>query len=86
MSSTLYAHPPHQLDELPRPSSHHANTRRPTALDTLALHLGLLLITYGRRRYALPREELSRRYVNESARQNRELTWARARHLLITTR
>ncbi|MEO5534646.1 MAG: hypothetical protein ABIR17_05885 [Pseudolysinimonas sp.] len=86
MSSTLYAHPPHQLDELSRPISQHANTRRPTALDRLALHLGLLLITYGRRRYALPREEISRRYANESARHTRELTWARARHLLITSR
>lgn len=85
MSSTLYAHPP-QLDELSLPISQHANSRRPTALDKLALHLGLLLITYGRRRYALPREELSRRYANDVARQTRELTWARGRHLLITSR
>lgn len=85
MSTTLHAHPPHRLDETPSaPRSAPRSPRRPTALDRLALHLGLLLITYGRRRYALSREELSRRCANDEARRTRELHWARARHLLPT--
>ena len=48
MSTTLYAHPPQPTTEQ-HPSRHSA---RPTALERLSLRLGLLLITYGRRRYA----------------------------------
>jgi len=87
MSTTLHAHPPHRLDESPSVQRiAPLSARRPTALDKLALHLGLLLITYGRRRYALSREELSRGWANDEARRRRELDWARARHLLTPAR
>ena len=60
MSTTLHAHPPRTRDDeqLPAPR---LTSRRPTLLDRLALRLGLLLITYGRRRYAASREELAHR-------------------------
>jgi hypothetical protein len=66
---------------------------RPTALDRLALRVGLLLITYGRRRYATPRElakaqraqhrlEVAfNRRQQVHARSERELSWAHQRWL-----
>jgi hypothetical protein len=49
MSTTLHDHPPQReaTTEVPRLTS-----RRPTPVERLALRVGLLLITYGRRRYA----------------------------------
>ena len=84
MSTTLSEHPPQLRAE------QHLSTslplRRPNALDRLALRAGLLLITYGRRRYALSREQ-SRELENTArARRTRELAWERTRHLLIPTR
>lgn len=79
MSTTLHDHPPHALSERLEPR---ADLRRPTAFDRLALRVGLLLITYGRRRYALTREQLAHQARAESARTEREYGWERARHLL----
>ena len=85
MSTTLHAHPPQpQLDE--QQTAPRLTTRRPTALDRLALRLGLLLITYGRRRYGLTREELAheaRRRVDQAERERR---WERQRLLLLPQR
>ena len=85
MSTTLSTHPPQQTlpphGEAPRLTS-----RRPTALDKLALRAGLLLITYGRRRYALSREDLARHAENAKTHRARELDWDRARWLLLPPR
>jgi hypothetical protein len=89
MSTTLHERPPHQVAEQQLPARE--STPRPTALDRLALRVGLLLVTYGRRRYATPRDfakvERAQRRVEAAyadqhsarARAERELTWARAR-------
>ena len=89
MSTTLQERPPQQVAEQQLTSRESAS--RPTALDRLALRVGLLLITYGRRRYATPRDlakvERARHQVrvtyarrqNDLARVERELSWARAR-------
>ena len=89
MSTTLHERPPQPVAEL-HPTSHLPGSR-PTALDRLALRVGLLLVTYGRRRYATPRDlakvERQRhraqvtyaRRQNDLARVERELRWARAR-------
>ena len=88
MSTTLQERPPQQVAEQHLTSRESA---RPTALDRLALRVGLLLVTYGRRRYATPRDlakvERERHQVRVSyarrqsdlARVERELSWARAR-------
>lgn len=83
MSTTLSTHPPQQTlhDEAPRLTS-----RRPSALDKLALRAGLLLIRYGRRRYALSRDDLARHAENARARHARELDWDRARLTLLPPR
>lgn len=89
MSTTLSTHPPqqtyaprqHREGDAPRLVS-----GRPNAIEKLALRLGLLLITYGRRRYALSREELARHTENATARHARELDWDRARWLLLPPR
>jgi hypothetical protein len=84
MSTTLSEHPPQLRAE--QHLSPSLPLRRPNALDRLALRAGLLLITYGRRRYALSREQ-SRELANTArARRTRELEWERTRHLLIPTR
>jgi hypothetical protein len=89
MSTTLHERPPHQVAEQHLPARESAP--RPSALDRLALRVGLLLITYGRRRYATPRDlakaQRAQRRVeaayaqqhSERARVERELTWSRAR-------
>lgn len=85
MSTTLYAHPPQpRLDEpqqAPRTRS-----RRPTLLDRLALRLGLVLITYGRRRYALTREELAHRARHVADQAELQRRWERQRLLLLPPR
>lgn len=89
MSTTLSTHPPQQTDswhphresEAPRLTS-----RRPSALEKLALRAGLLLITYGRRRYALSRDELARHAELSRARHTRETQWDRARLTLLPPR
>jgi len=89
MSTTLHERPPQQVAEQHLPSRE--SVPRPSALDRLALRVGLLLITYGRRRYATPRDlakaqraqrRLETAYAeqhSERARAERELSWARAR-------
>lgn len=79
MSTTLHDHPPHALPERLEPR---ADLRRPTAFDRLALRVGLLLITYGRRRYALTREQQAHLVRTATARAEREYGWEKARHLL----
>lgn len=89
MSPTLSTHPPQQSHALlshDEPEAPRLTSRRPSALDKLALRLGLLLITYGRRRYALSREELARHEQNARARHARELDWDRTRLTLSTPR
>ena len=89
MSSTLSTHPPQPTDSPiprveampPRPAS-----RRPSALHRLALRLGLLLITYGRRRRTPSREEVVRLVENLRRREKRELEWERDRRLIIPPR
>lgn len=61
----------------PRPAS-----RRPSALDRLALRIGLLLITYGRRERRRPREDVVRLVENLRHREKRELQWERDRRLI----
>jgi hypothetical protein len=88
VSSTLSTHPPQQI-HAPLPAENDAprlTSRRPSALDRLALRLGLLLITYGRRRYALSRDELARHAENARARHARELDWDRTRLTLSPPR
>jgi hypothetical protein len=85
MSTTLYDHPPQQqLDE--QPTAPRLTSRRPTALDKLALRAGLLLITYGRRRYALTREELAAQAQHRTDQAERERRWERQRLLLLPPR
>ena len=79
MSTTLSTHPPQQAVQQPQPVVYLAPrpTSRPTLVDKLALRLGLWLITYGRRRYALTREQLVLQHENDQARRMREAEWAR---------
>lgn len=89
MSTTLSTHPPRHAEHLlplDEPDAPRLTSRRPDALDRLALRLGLLLITYGRRRYALSREELARNAENARTRHARELDWDRARLTLLPPR
>lgn len=89
MSPTLSTHPPqHSERPLPRVEvdAPRLTARRPNALDKLALRLGLLLITYGRRSYELSREDLARHADAARARHARELDWDRARHTLVPQR
>lgn len=87
MSTTLSTHPPQHSERLqPRLEAPRLTSRRPNALDKLALRLGLLLITYGRRSYALSREDLARHVETARARHARELDWDRARHTLVPQR
>jgi hypothetical protein len=89
LSTTLSTHPPQQTEALRQHGEAAAprlTSRRPSALDKLALRAGLLLITYGRRRYALSREELARHAENARIQRARELDWDRARSLLLPPR
>ena len=91
MSTTLHERPPQQVAEQHLASRESAS--RPTALDRLALRVALLLITYGRRRYATPRdlakaqraqrrlEVAFDRQRRAEARAERELSWAYTRWL-----
>jgi len=91
MSTTLHERPPQQVAEQHLPLRESAP--RPSALDRLALRVGLLLITYGRRRYATPRDlakaqraqhRLEVAYAHQrraQARAERELSWAHERWL-----
>jgi hypothetical protein len=85
MSTTLHAHPPRTRDDeqLPAPR---LTSRRPTLLDRLALRLGLLLITYGRRRYAASREELAHRARHLADQAELQRRWERQRYLLLPPR
>jgi hypothetical protein len=87
LSTTLSTHPPQQTQPLQvQGEAPRLTSRRPSALDKLALRAGLLLITYGRRRYALSRDDLARHAENARARHARELDWDRARWLLLPPR
>ena len=94
MSTTLFEHPPQlrtsESGAEGRTAEQHVSpsvpARRPSALDRLALRTGLLLISYGRRRYALSREQSRERTESLRARRTRELEWERTRHLLLPTR
>jgi hypothetical protein len=89
LSPTLSTHPPQHSERLQPQLEAEAprlTSRRPNALDKLALRLGLLLITYGRRSYALSREDLARHVETARARHARELDWDRARHTLVPQR
>jgi hypothetical protein len=84
MTTTLHTHPPQPRPasaELPRLTS-----RRPTPLERLALRLGLLLITYGRRRYAATRDDLATLAERRDRQRERELRWERQRLLLLPPR
>ena len=55
MSSTLTTHPPQPArPALPEQEMPRLTSRRPNALDKLALRVGLMLVTYGRRSYVAP--------------------------------
>lgn len=69
-------HPPHPTAARP--------VRRVSLLDRLALRLGLLLITYGRREHALSREQHAARYAQWSDAERRQREAVR-RLLLMTT-
>lgn len=87
MSTTLSTHPPHQaLHQHGETAAPRLTSRRPSALDKLALRVGVLLITYGRRRYARSRDHLARHAENARTRRARELDWDRARWLLLPPR
>ena len=87
LSTTLSTHPPQQTEpQRPLAEAPRLTSRRPSALDKLALRAGLLLITYGRRRYALSRDDLARHAENARARHARELDWDRARLTLLPPR
>lgn len=73
MSTTLHAHPPHPATE-EKPTRASA---RPTPLERLSLRLGLLLITYGRRRYSAPPKPVATRSPEYDA-LVRDLSWSRA--------
>lgn len=92
MSTTLHERPPQRAAEQHSPAR--LDARRPSVLERLALRVGVLLISYGRRGRAVSRErarqvQLQRRahriealYLqseNERARVSREDAWARAR-------
>jgi hypothetical protein len=84
MSTTLSTHPPH--DELVAHEAPRLTSRRPRPLERLALRVGLLLITYGRRRYAASREDLARLARQRSDQAARERAWDRHRLLLLPPR
>jgi hypothetical protein len=87
LSTTLSTHPPQQtLRQHGETDAPRLTSRRPSTLDKLALRAGLLLITYGRRRYALSREDLARHAENAKTHRARELDWDRARWLLLPPR
>jgi len=81
MSTTLSTHPPQpavqpqNVTPISSVSGEPRLTSRPNLVDRLALRLGLWLITYGRRRYALTREQLVLQYENDKARALREAAW-----------
>lgn len=70
-------------DHPPHPTTTHRPVRPVGLLDRLALRLGLLLITYGRREHALSREQHAARraQVRDAERREREA----ARTLLLLT-
>jgi hypothetical protein len=89
LSTTLSTHPPQQTEswqQLPEAQAPRLTSRQPNALEKLALHAGLLLITYGRRRYALSRDDLARHAQNGRARHTRESQWDRDRLTLLPPR
>ncbi len=89
LSTTLSTHPPQQTEALlphGEPEAPRLTSRRPSALDKLALRLGLLLITYGRRRYARSREDLAQHWRIETARRAHELEWDRDCRLAVPPR
>lgn len=79
MSTTLHERPPATLRE---PAHPRLEVRRPTALDRLALRVGLWLITYGRHRNAPSRERLELLAATQRERVERERAWERERILL----
>lgn len=85
-TSTLHSHRDRasSSSELGRLATTQRAARPPSAIDRVALHLGMALIIWGRRSYhAGPsREELALRHENLVARQRREDHSLR-RHLLI---
>jgi|GEM_PF-2402390 len=83
MSTTIPTHPPQRI-EPPAPSLRRAahRARRPTPLERLALRLGLVLITYGRRRRAVTRDQASHASEQVRSRESRERDWAKAGLLL----
>lgn len=64
------AHPPRHRHVADRPAQ---SVRRVRLLDEAALRLGLLLITWGRRANHFSRAQLSARYEQQVAREQREL-------------
>jgi tRNA A37 threonylcarbamoyladenosine biosynthesis protein TsaE len=74
-------HPPEHLDQ------HHRPVRRVGLLDRLALHVGIALITWGRRPAAVPsREELQLRIQNQHDRSERERAMERVLLLSVMKR
>jgi len=74
MSTTLLEHPPQQAPEQ-QPQAR--RIARPNAFDRLALRVGLMLITYGRRSYAKPPKSLPA-HDAEYERRLRDLSWNRS--------
>lgn len=84
MSTTLHPHPP-QLEH-PQAAAPRLTSRRPTLGERLALRVGLLLITYGRRRYAATRDDLATIADRRHDQEARELQWQRLSLLLLPPR
>ena len=81
MSTTRTTHPPRPAPVRPRPVATPAPrpVSRPNVVDRLALRLGLLLITYGRRHRVAPTsEQVTRLREAERFRQVHERAWERA--------
>lgn len=90
MSTTLSTPPSHSALPPPRQDRHRHRAERParsvrrvSAVDRAALRLGLLLITWGRRANHSSRAQLSARYEQQVAREQRELQAERMLRLSI---
>ena len=71
----------------PDTEAHEHLVRRVGLLDRVALHLGVALITWGRRPYSLPsRERRANRVERELARLERERSFERALRLIAPPR